>query len=105
MSASASLWTAGSPHRSCATWRPSGALAAAEIDHARRIPLHVFMVGPEVDLADPDGSWVTTYGVEQDGAVLIRPDGHVAWRSRSRVNNPAQALHGVLASVLGETVA
>lgn len=79
--------------------------AAAEGAHAQRVPFHTFTVGPQGDLVDPDGSWATTYGVEQDGAVLVRPDGHVAWRSRSSVPNPAQTLETVLSSMLGETVA
>jgi putative polyketide hydroxylase len=29
------------------------------------------------------GGFAFAYGVERDGAVLVRPDGHVAWRSRS----------------------
>jgi len=77
--------------------------AAAEVAETRHIPLHTFTVGSQGDLVDPGGSWATTYGVEQDGAVLVRPDGHVAWRSRSRMTNPAQALQGVLARVLGKT--
>lgn len=79
--------------------------AAAEVAHARRAPLYAFTVGPEGDLVDPEGSWATTYGVEQEGAVLVRPDGHVAWRCRSGSTNPAQVLQRVLTSVLGETVA
>jgi putative polyketide hydroxylase len=76
--------------------------AAAEVAHVRRVPFHAFRVGVQSDLIDPDGSWATTYGVEQDGAVLVRPDGHVGWRSRSRVTNPAQTLREVFARVLGE---
>lgn len=79
--------------------------AAAEGAHAQRVPFRTFTVEPQGDLVDPDGSWATTYGVEQDGAVLVRPDGHVAWRSRSSVPNPAQTLERVLSSMLGETVA
>lgn len=56
------------------------------------------------DLVDSGGSWATTYGVEQDGAVLVRSDGHVAWRCRGSVTHPARVLHRALASVLGETV-
>jgi putative polyketide hydroxylase len=26
------------------------------------------------------GRFTSTYGLEPDGAVLVRPDGHVAWR-------------------------
>lgn len=29
------------------------------------------------------GGFTSAYGVQDDGAVLVRPDGHVAWRSRS----------------------
>jgi putative polyketide hydroxylase len=76
--------------------------AATEVAHARRLPLSMFTVGTQGDLIDPGGSWAITYGVEQDGAVLVRPDGHVAWRTRSSTPNPAQKLQGVLASVLEE---
>ena len=76
--------------------------AAAEVAHARQVPFHAFSVGAQGDLVDSGGSWASTYGVEQDGAVLVRPDGYVAWRSRSRVTNPVETLLGVLASVLGE---
>ncbi len=76
--------------------------AAAKVAHARRLPVHAFTVGAQGGLVDPGGSWATTYGVEQDGAVLVRPDGHVAWRARSCVTNPVETLQGVLASMLGE---
>lgn len=76
--------------------------AAAEIGRALLVPLHVFTVGQHNDLADPEESWATTYGVGQDGAVLVRPDGHVAWRCRSSVTNPARALQVVFVSMLGE---
>lgn len=79
--------------------------AATEVAHARRLPLYVFTVGTQGDLIDPGGSWAIIYGVEQDGAVLVRPDGHVAWRTGSSAPNPAQKLQEVLARVLGETEA
>ena len=84
-----------------AAWRK----AAVEVAHARRVPLHAFTIGSERDLVDPEGTWARTYEVEQDGAVLVRPDGHVAWRCRSRMAQPGQVLQEVLARVLGETEA
>ena len=30
-----------------------------------------------------DGDFANAYGLEMHGAVLVRPDGHVAWRSRT----------------------
>ena len=57
---------------------------------------------PEVDLAvvgetvvDPEDRWHALYGVA-DGAVLVRPDGHVAWRSAGAVDDPAATLRAVL---------
>ena len=41
-------------------------------------------IGPDRDddLHDPDDAWPNLSEVEAGGAVLVRPDGHVAWRSR-----------------------
>jgi putative polyketide hydroxylase len=36
-------------------------------------------LGP--DLPDPDGSLALRYGVGVRGAILVRPDGFVAWQS------------------------
>jgi len=36
------------------------------------------------------------FGLEPGGAVLVRPDGHVAWRSVTRPDDPAKALDAVL---------
>ena len=63
-------------------------------------------VSPRVDpvivgdtVVDVEGNWREHYGVE-DGAVLIRPDGHVAWRSRYAVDDPARTLQDVLDRML-----
>ena len=64
-------------------------------------PLTVFTVGPDGDLGDPDGTWLEAYGVDTDGAVLVRPDGHVAWRSRSGASDPLAALRTALDCVFG----
>ncbi len=64
-------------------------------------PLHAYIVGKNGDLSDPDGNWHEAYGVDADGAVLVRPDGYVAWRSRSGASNPLQALRTAIDSLLG----
>jgi hypothetical protein len=38
---------------------------------------------PAGDLQDVDNRWAAVSGVDADGAVLIRPDGFVAWRRRN----------------------
>jgi 2-polyprenyl-6-methoxyphenol hydroxylase-like FAD-dependent oxidoreductase len=64
-------------------------------------PLVAFTVGPDGDLGDPDGNWHEAYGVGTDGAVLVRPDGHVAWRSRSGASNPLELLPTALDGLFG----
>jgi 2-polyprenyl-6-methoxyphenol hydroxylase-like FAD-dependent oxidoreductase len=64
-------------------------------------PLFAFTVGKDGDLGDPDGTWHEAFGVDTDGAVLVRPDGHVAWRGRSRGSNPLEILRAALDCVFG----
>lgn len=40
-------------------------------------------IEPAGDLQDLNGRWTEAFDVEGDGAVLIRPDGFVAWRRRN----------------------
>jgi 2-polyprenyl-6-methoxyphenol hydroxylase-like FAD-dependent oxidoreductase len=58
-------------------------------------------IGRDCEISDPDGDWHDIYGVDSDGAVLIRPDGYVAWRSRSGVSDPSKVLRAAIDSVLG----
>ena len=44
-------------------------------------PLKVYRVGPGADLADSDGCFARTVGIEAGGALLLRPDGVIAWRA------------------------
>ena len=68
-------------------------------------PLIAFTVGKDGDLSDPDGHWHDAYGVDTDGAVLVRPDGHVAWRSRSGASNPLEVLRNALDCLSGRVPA
>ena len=49
---------------------------------------------------------VAAYGLDRgghvDGAVLVRPDGHIAWRTNGEAN-PESALHQALANASGNT--
>lgn len=68
-------------------------------------PLVAHTIGEGCDLDDPDGNWQAAYGVDAGGAVLVRPDGHVAWRSRSAAPDPVQALQAALDRVFGRMLA
>ena len=64
------------------------------------VPFDIVVIAPDGDLADPDGAWHTTYGVAAGGAVLVRPDGYVAWRCRASAD-PACELHRAVGAILG----
>jgi len=80
----------------------AGAAGAAWIEAARGIaapPLHCLAIGR--DAADPDGAWTALLGIENEGALLVRPDQHVAWRSARGVANPGDALRSALSRSVG----
>ena len=57
-------------------WRKT----AGEASRALRVPIAGYMIGSP-GLADHDDVFLEQYGISRDGAVLVRPDGYVAWRS------------------------
>jgi hypothetical protein len=76
-------------------------LLTAEPGHAwREAAAHC--PGMPVDshvLAEP--AWPDLYGVSRDGAVLVRPDGHIAWRSRTASTDPAADFRTALTTSTG----
>jgi 2-polyprenyl-6-methoxyphenol hydroxylase-like FAD-dependent oxidoreductase len=58
------------------------------------------------DLVDIQGQFSTpfwtTYGIESSGAVLVRPDGYVAWRQARHSPDAARSLAAALAAILGQ---
>lgn len=79
-----------------AAWRDA-AIAAAD---ALGVTLASHLVGNGAELRDPDERWAADYGIEPDGAVLVRPDGHVAWRQRSGAPHPRRVLESALRAML-----
>jgi hypothetical protein len=49
-------------------------------------------------IASPD--FGTAYGIGDSGAVLVRPDGFVAWRAKAITSDPGRTVADVLATVL-----
>lgn len=52
-------------------------------------------------LRDTDGTFAKAYGLSDGGAVLVRPDGVVAWRSRSAPADTRRALAAAVAVATG----
>ena len=73
--------------------------AAAVADSFGGLPLDAYCVGK--DLGDPDGRFAATYGISSSGALLVRPDGFIAWRSHAHAADPGSVLREALAQSLG----
>ncbi len=76
--------------------------AAAGARERLGVPLEAHTVGSEGDWADASGRFAELYGIGDDGAVLVRPDGHVAFRdagaaAAERAERLVAALRRVLA--------
>jgi 2,4-dichlorophenol 6-monooxygenase len=63
------------------------------------VEVHAVRIGAEC--ADPDGDWARVREISDAGAVLVRPDNHVAFRAPGAVDDPAATLRNALATVLG----
>jgi hypothetical protein len=75
-------------------WVEAAPAVASELG----VPVDAYRVG--ADLEDPGGTFFSSYGIDTAGASLIRPDGHIAWRARTAVEDPRAALADALALAL-----
>ncbi len=75
-------------------WRDAARSVAASLD----VPLDAFIVGS--DVGDPEGEWMRVCGIEADGALLVRPDAHVAWRRRGSAADPRGELESAFRAML-----
>jgi putative polyketide hydroxylase len=77
---------------------PWVAAAAALTDHGD--PVKSMQIGSPGFSEEDHGSWCRIYGVSLSGAVLVRPDGHVAARWKSLPSDPEHALRTSLDQLL-----
>jgi 2,4-dichlorophenol 6-monooxygenase len=68
-----------------------------------RSKVDVRSVGVGADLADRDGRWQELRGHGANGAVLVRPDGHVAFRAASDGGDAEALLSAALGTALGRS--
>lgn len=78
-------------------WR-SAAAAAAE---KHGIDIGVVAIGPEGDCTPADETWARVRGTGDGGAVLVRPDHHVAFRAADPVADASEVLTRTLGTLLG----
>jgi threonine dehydrogenase-like Zn-dependent dehydrogenase len=66
------------------------------------IPLSIYRIGS--DLLDVNSKWAERYGVTAAGAVLLRPDGFIAWRARTAASSALTTLREALARIMFRSV-
>jgi hypothetical protein len=64
------------------------------------VPVDGHRVGGGSETEDADGAWPAGTGIEDSGALLVRPDGFVGWRACSVDGNPADLLKRALSALL-----
>ncbi len=75
--------------------------AARRLAARAGIPLDAARIGHlDGDLYDPRCAWLRHRGIGADGAVLVRPDRFIAWRSLAGAGEPEATLAGALSQVL-----
>ncbi|MCX5195252.1 FAD-dependent monooxygenase [Streptomyces sp. NBC_00249] len=77
--------------------------AAARVSRELGAHLDTWTVGsgPDADLVQPeDADWTELHELPADGAVLVRPDGFVAWRAEGVPADPRAALRDAMAQLL-----
>ncbi len=78
-----------------------GAEGGPWLEAARALGAQVECVRIGADVPDPDGWWSRVAGMGPGGALLVRPDQHVAFRARDTVADPSAALRSAVHHVLG----
>ena len=64
------------------------------------IALAAYRIGPGADLRDLENGWPAKLGVSPEGAVFVRPDGFVAWRTSTLTTPSGPRLLQVLSHIL-----
>lgn len=78
-----------------------GWVAAAEAYSAEtNTPIATVTVGPGRDVEDIYQEWADIREVNEDGCLLVRPDGYIGWRSMSASSNAATKLANVMNQIL-----
>jgi 2-polyprenyl-6-methoxyphenol hydroxylase-like FAD-dependent oxidoreductase len=77
-------------------WRQAAEMVSSQM----ALKVSVYSVGRKADLVYAGSDLDTRLGISSRGALLVRPDGFVAWRSRELPFDPAWALKSALERIL-----
>jgi len=79
-------------------WRAAAEAVAAEFG----IALTVHVIGPRCEWLDYSGDWARAREITDSGALLVRPDQHVAWRAGQVSTDAAGQLRAAMLAILGK---
>ncbi|GLS17412.1 2,4-dichlorophenol 6-monooxygenase [Labrys miyagiensis] len=74
--------------------------AARKVGKELNLDIHVVTIGPRQHWQDFTGDWARLREVRDSGALLVRPDHHVCWRSQTIAAEPEVELRRALKSIL-----
>lgn len=77
--------------------------AAREVSDRLGVDVETVVIGPDRDITDLYFDWDRIRGTAEDGAILVRPDKHIAWRVESLPADPAADLEAALTAVLSRS--
>ncbi|GAB6425280.1 FAD-dependent monooxygenase [Bacillus luti] len=78
------------------SWAESAYTVSAKLG----VNIKMYRVGLSGDFIAQEDIFSKLYGIENGGAVLIRPDGFIGWRSEKEVVNPDIVLKGAMGNLL-----
>ena len=77
-------------------WEAAAVKVAADLD----VPLRSVIIGPGREVTDLYYDWARIREVAEDGALLVRPDKFIGWRSLTMPDDPERTLLEALSALL-----
>jgi len=74
--------------------------AAAAVTAQTGVAIRVHVIGPRKPVQDHLGDWARLREIGDTGAILVRPDQHVCWRSAAIAADPVAELRRVMSTIL-----
>jgi putative polyketide hydroxylase len=75
--------------------------AAESVSGSLDVPIDVCVVG--ADVSDADGQWAEVTGLSPGGALLVRPDDFIGWRTDALARSPEGELGAVMRRILARS--
>ncbi len=80
--------------------------AASDAEEHFGVTVDAYTIGPARDLSDIYGHWAEMREIAEAGCLLVRPDGHIAWRASnapSDIEHATTSLRNAMRLILGHS--